>query len=153
MNPRISESEYRHGLMDGLWKNEMFLKKSELDPKMIVLMKYRVSQINSCAYCLDMHSKEAIRLGESDLRLHGMAAWKEAPYYSETERAVFAFAEALTNINVQDLPQKAFDDLDRFFTKSQIADLILAVSQINTWNRVLRALGSVPGNYKPGQFE
>src|SRR5438445_12750658 len=96
MTQRISVQEVPKGLVDGMVKTESYLKGSGLDQKLLNLMQYRVSQINGCGYCLDMHHKDAIHLGESELRLYTLPAWKECPYYSEKERAVLAFAESLT---------------------------------------------------------
>ena len=152
MTERISYQDMAKDVMDGLMKNEFYLKKSGLDLKLIELMKYRVSQINGCAYCLDMHHKEAIQMGETELRLHSLAAWREAPYYSEKERAVLAFAEALTNANHQDVGDELFQVLEKLFSKAEIANLTLAVTQINTWNRINKVFRTTPGNYKVGQY-
>jgi AhpD family alkylhydroperoxidase len=151
MTQRISYQEVNKGLMDGLMKTEFYLKKTTLDAKLQELMKYRVSQINCCGYCLDMHHKEAISMGETELRLHSLAAWREVPYYSEQERAVLAFAEVLTNASSQHVTDEVFNNLAAHFSKAEIADLTLAISQINTWNRINKAFGTIPGNYKVGQ--
>lgn len=152
MTERISYQDISKGSIDGLMKTEMYLKKSGLDLKLIELMKYRVSQINGCAYCLDMHHKEAIHMGETELRLHSLAAWKECPYYSEKERAVLAFAEALTLTNYQDVGDHVFDAVSNFFSKAEIADLTLAVTQINSWNRINKVFRPIPGNYEVRQY-
>jgi AhpD family alkylhydroperoxidase len=136
--------------MDGMLKTEIYLKKSGLDPKMLELIKTRVSQINGCAFCLDMHYKDAIHLGESELRLSTLAGWRECPYYSEKEKTVLALAEALTlHPHVED---SLFETLSRLFSRAEIADLVLAISQINSWNRLNIAFRSTPGNYQVGQF-
>lgn len=151
MTQRISCQEVNKGLLDGMMKTEFYLQKSSIDLKLQELMKYRVSQINSCGYCLDMHHKEAIRLGETELRLHSLAAWRECPYYSEQERAVLAFAEVLTNANSQHVSDEVFNNLAAHFSKSEIADLTLSITQINTWNRINKAFGTIPGKYEAGQ--
>jgi len=151
MTQRISYQEANKGLMDGLMKTEFYLKKSTVDPKLRELMNYRVSQINSCGYCLDMHHKEATNMGETELRLHSLAAWREVPYYSEAERAVLAFAEVLTNANSQHVSDEVFNNLAAHFSKAEIADLTLAIAQINTWNRINKAFGTIPGKYQVGQ--
>src|SRR5882757_8581175 len=102
MKPRISFKDASNGFIDGLMKTGSYLKKSGLDQKLLTLVDYRVSQINGCAFCLDMHHKDAIHLGETELRLHSLAAWKECPYYTEQERAVLAYAEAVTTGSVED---------------------------------------------------
>ena len=152
MTQRISYQEATRGLWDGLLKTEMYLKKSALDHKLLELVKYRVSQINGCVYCLDMHHKEATHLGETELRLHSLAAWREAPYYSETERAALAFAETLTYAHQQDVGDELYNELTKRFSKAEIADLTVAVAQINSWNRINKAFRTTPGQYKVGQF-
>jgi len=150
MTQRIALQEAPKGLIDGMFKTEAYLKKSTLDPKLLVLMQHRVSQINGCGYCLDMHHKDAIHLGESELRLHTLPAWKECPYFTDKERAVLAYAESLTLH--ADADDTVFDGLKPFFSMAEIADLTLAVAQINSWNRLNKAFRSTPGNYQVGQF-
>jgi len=150
MNARISFEDTSKGFTDGLMKTGGYLKKSGLDQKLLTLVDYRVSQINGCAYCLDMHHKDAIHLGETELRLHSLAAWKECPYYTEQERAVLAYAEAVTTGSVED---DVFEALTPFFSKPQIADLTLAIANINSWNRLNKAFRSTPGNYQVGQYD
>ena len=152
MTQRIGFQETTKGLWDGMLKTDWYLKNSELDHKMLELMKYRVSQINGCAYCLDMHHKEAVAMGETEQRLHSLAAWKECPYYSDKERAVLAFAEALTFTHQQDVSEELYNALTQFFSKAEIADLTMAVTQINSWNRLNKTFRTIPGNYKVGQF-
>ncbi|RAJ00353.1 AhpD family alkylhydroperoxidase [Chitinophaga skermanii] len=149
MEPRITFQQANKGAFDGLFKTEMHLKNSGIDHKLFELLKYRVSQINGCAYCLDMHHKEAIHLGDTEQRLHGLAAWREAPYYSDEERAVLAFAEALTHCEA---PNEVYEPLTQFFTPAQIVDITIAVAQINMWNRLNIAWKSVAGTYKVGMF-
>ena len=151
MTERINYQETSKGYLDGLMKTNYYLKSTSVDPKLLELVNYRVSQINGCAYCLDMHHKDAIHLGESELRLHSLVAWRECPYYSEKEKAVFAFAEALTYASTNEVDDSTFNALAKFFTKAEIADLTLAITQINSWNRINKAFRPVPGNYKVGQ--
>lgn len=150
MTERIAKEHLMRGLFDGMLTTERYLKKSTLDEKLLVLMQHRVSQINGCGYCLDMHHKDAIHLGETELRLHTLPAWKEVPYFTDKERAVLAYAEALTLHS--DADDAVFEGLKPFFTEKEIADLTLAVGQINSWNRINKAFRSVPGNYQVGQF-
>lgn len=148
MKARISFEETSKELMDVLLKPGIYIRKSGLDPKLIALIDFRVSTINGCAYCLDMHYKDAIAMGESEQRLYSLAAWRDCPYYSEKERAVLAYAEAVTANHVDD---EVFDALTGFFSKKEIADLTLAIATINTWNRLNHAFRTVPGGYKVGQ--
>lgn len=152
MEARIAFTDTTKGIVDGLLKTEMYLHKSGLDLKLLELIKYRVSQINGCAYCLDMHHKEAIALGENEQRLYSLSAWKECPYYSDKERAVLAYAEAVTNLHQHGITDELFEHLSQHFSKAQIADLTLAIANINSWNRLNISFRTVPGGYKVGQF-
>jgi AhpD family alkylhydroperoxidase len=152
MKARIEFADATKGILDGMFKTEMYLHKSGLDLKLLELIKYRVSQINGCAYCLDMHHKEAIALGETEQRLHSVSAWRECPYYTDKERAVLAYAEAVTNLHQHGLTDELFENLSQHFSKAEIADLTLAVANINSWNRLNISFRTVPGGYKVGQF-
>jgi len=151
MNQRISFAETPKGMIDGLLKIGGYLSKS-LDHKLLALLDMRVSQINGCAYCLDMHWKDAIHLGETEQRLYSLPAWRETPYYSDKERAVLAFAEAVTLLPNSDVSDEVFNELAKFYSTAEIADLTLAVSMINTWNRVNKTFRTIPGDYKVGMF-
>lgn len=153
MKERIFQHDLPKGIYDGTMKSELYLTKSGLDIKLLELLKYRVSQINGCAYCLDMHHKDAIHLGESELRLHSLAAWRECPFYSDQERAALSFAEALTLASQKDIDDELFGEMERFFTKSEIANITLAITQINTWNRFNKVFKPVPGNYQVHQHK
>jgi AhpD family alkylhydroperoxidase len=152
MKARIELADATKGILDGLFKTEMYLHKSGLDLKLLELIKYRVSQINGCAYCLDMHHKEAIALGETEQRLYSVSAWRECPYYTDKERAVLAYAEAVTNLHQHCITDELFENLSQHFSKAEIADLTLAVANINSWNRLNISFRTVPGGYKVGQF-
>ncbi len=149
MKARISFEDLSKELMEVLMKPGYYIHQSGLDPKLIELMNFRVSTINGCAYCLDMHFKDAVAMGESEQRLYSLAAWRECPYYSDKERAVLDYAEAVTANHVEDA---VFDALTAFFSKKEIADLTVAITAINTWNRLNRAFKTVPGGYKVGQY-
>jgi AhpD family alkylhydroperoxidase len=127
---------------------QQFVDNSDIDKKLMYLLKFRVSQINSCAYCIDMHFKEGIHAGETPLRLISVSAWRETPYYTPEERAVLAFAETLTHLPPEENSDDILDDLSKFYSKEQIAVLTLAIVAINGWNRIVRAFGPVPGKYK-----
>jgi AhpD family alkylhydroperoxidase len=152
MTERVSYAELPKGYYDGMFKIESYLKKSGIDHKLAELIKYRVSQINGCAYCLDMHHKEALALGETEQRLHGLAAWRDTPYYNEQERLTLAFAEAITNVNKEEPDESLFEALSAFYSRADLANLAMVVASINSWNRINKVLVPVPGNYKVGQF-
>ncbi|TZF82579.1 carboxymuconolactone decarboxylase family protein [Pedobacter sp. BS3] len=151
MMEKISYNELPDGLMQVMRQVEAYINGSGLDRKLLELLRMRVSQINSCAYCMDMHYKEAIHAGETPLRLISVSAWRETPYYSPKEQAVLAFAETLTRMREEEHSDHIHEDLLKYFSKQEIAYLSLAVAQINSWNRLMRSFGSVPGNYKVGQ--
>lgn len=148
---RITNKDIPAGLMQVMRQVGDYLKTTDLDPLLLELLKIRVSQINSCAYCLDMHYKEALNAGETGQRLLGLAAWREAPYYSHKERAVLSFAERLTRIACEELPEDLHEELKEFFSLRQIAHLSLAVAQINSWNRLMKSFGATAGNYQVSQ--
>ncbi|UYQ91246.1 carboxymuconolactone decarboxylase family protein [Chitinophaga horti] len=152
MTTRISYQDVNKGFADGLMKSGMYIKKSTLDPLLLELLHYRVSQINGCAYCLDMGHKEAMAKGELQERLHGLAAWREFSWYTEQERVALAYAEALTNASSQDIEDALFAQLQQFFTLAEIADLALAVSLTNVWNRINKTFRPVAGSYQVGQY-
>jgi len=129
------------------------IKSGSLEPALIELVLMRVSQINGCAYCLDMHSKDARAAGESEQRLYVLAGWREAPFYSERERAAFAWAEALTRLVPSDsVPDALYEEVSRQFNEKELVDLTLLVTNINSWNRINLAAHTVAGDYKPGMF-
>jgi len=127
------------------------LYNGNLEPKLLHLLKLRVSQINGCAYCIDMHWKDCIAHGESDQRLYSLDAWRECPWYTDQERAALAWAEAITNINDPHhghAPDNLYNDLRAQFNETQCSDLTWACATINAWNRMGIALRSEPGRYK-----
>lgn len=145
---RISHQELPEGLYHALLQVQNYVDKSGLDKKLQTLIKFRVSQINSCAFCLDMHFKEAVEMGETPLRLISLDAWRETPYYSPKEQAVLAFAEVLTHLPAETPSDDIHVELSKYFSKQEIALITLAVVQINSWNRITRSFGTTPGNYQ-----
>jgi AhpD family alkylhydroperoxidase len=152
MKQRLSFKDVPNGFYDGMMKNNAYLKNSPLDGKLKELVKFRVSQINGCAFCLDMHHKEAIHEGETEQRLHSLPAWKECPYYSEQERVALEYAEALTLITTNDVDDAMFARLEQVFTVEEIAHLTLIITETNSWNRINHAFRTTPGNYTVGQY-
>ena len=115
-------------------------------------MYFRVSQINGCAFCLDMHSKDLRAAGESEQRLHMMAAWREAPIYTSRERAALAWAEAVTELNGNQVPDDVYNEVAAEFSEQEIIDLTIATIAINSYNRINVAFRTHAGAYQPGQF-
>lgn len=145
---RIKNNELPQGLMAAMHHVEAYLDQSGLDHLLLELMRLRVSQINGCAYCLDMHSKEALHAGETFQRLISISAWREAPYYTPKERAVLEFAELLTYMKADVEADEIHEVLLSHFNKQEIANLTLAIAQINSWNRIVKSTGAVAGNYQ-----
>jgi AhpD family alkylhydroperoxidase len=125
-----------------------YLKKSPVSSGLLHLLYFRVSQINGCAYCLDMHSKDARAEGETEQRLYGLSAWRETPYYTDRERAALAWAEAVTACEV---PDEVYNELLRHFSEEEAIDLTIAVTTINTWNRINLSFPYAVGTYQIGQ--
>lgn len=144
---RINQND-APGVYQAMMASQQYVDKSGIDKKQQLLIKFRVSQINSCAYCLDMHFKEAIHAGETAQRLYSLSAWRETSYYTPKERAVLAFAEELTRLPEEKLSEHILDEVTQYYTKEQIANITLAIVMINSWNRIVRAFGPVPGSYK-----
>jgi AhpD family alkylhydroperoxidase len=115
---------------------ENYLKSCGLDHKLITLVNMRVSQMNGCAYCLHMHSEEARKIGESEVRLHLLDAWHESNLYSARERAALAWAESLTKIAATHAPDAVYDEARRYFSEKELADLSIVIAMINAWNRL-----------------
>jgi AhpD family alkylhydroperoxidase len=130
---------------------EKYLHQSGLDEALMDLVKLRASQINGCAYCIDMHWKDLRALGESEQRLYGLDAWEESPYYTDRERAAFQWTEAVTEIRDGHVPDEVYEKVRLQFTDKELADLTLAIVAINGWNRLAIAARSVPGTYQPAK--
>lgn len=144
---RLTYQDIPEALFSNLRSIEDFIGASDLDQKLLELIRFRVSQINQCAYCLDMHYKEAKHGGETELRLSLLPAWKESKVFNKTEEAVLAYAEAMTMLSEQAI-EDSFNGLLPYFSKPQIAILSLTITQINTWNRLMKAFNFKAGEYK-----
>lgn len=149
METRLNLFEKGTGAMKALFGLSSYIKKCTIDPKLAHLIEFRVSQINRCAYCLDMHWKDAIAKGETEQRLYGLSAWRESPYYSAQERAALAWAEAVTK---SDVPDEVYAEAEAQFSDQELIDLTIIVTTINTWNRVNHAFPNGIGTYQVGQF-
>ena len=150
MKPRFNTASAAEAIR-ALSSLEAYLKRSGLDHKLLHMIKLRASQMNGCAYCIDMHWKDARALGETEQRLYGLDAWREAPYYTDRERAALAWTEALTDITNGHVPDAAYDAIRSHFSEQEVADLTWAVASINAWNRAAIAARAPAGTYKPGQ--
>ncbi len=128
---------------------EKYVRASGLEENLLELIKVRASQINGCAFCIDMHTKDARENGETEQRLYGLDAWLEAPYYSDRERAALAWTEAVTNVGSTHVPDDVYQLARQQFNEKEIVDLTLAIAVINVWNRLAVSFRSVPGVYQP----
>ena len=128
---------------------EQYLHDCGLEGSLIHLIKLRASQINGCAYCLDMHWKDLRALGETEQRLYSLDAWRECAWFSDRERAALAWTEAVTLITSGHVPDTVYDDVRPQFSDKELSDLTLAVATINAWNRLAIAARTEPGTYEP----
>jgi AhpD family alkylhydroperoxidase len=122
-----------------------------LEPGLLDLIKLRASQLNGCAYCVDMHSKDARSRGEAEQRLYSLSVWRETPFYTDRERAALAFTEAVTLIAERRIPDEVYEQERQQFSDEELVKLMLAIVTINAWNR-FTIFGDVPGSYQPSHF-
>ena len=153
MKARIDLTRGNPQVFQRLLAVQSLVDGSGLDSKLLHLMMMRASQINGCAYSLDMHSKDARAENETEQRLYGLSAWRETPFYSDRERAALEWTEAVTLVASTGIPDAAFEAVRAQFSEDEIRTLTLAVAMINTWNRLNIAFRTVPGDYKPGMFK
>ncbi len=151
MQPRIDYRKFAQGALNPIFALEKYIAESGLEPKLVHLVKMRASQINGCAYCLDMHSIDARAAGETEQRLYTLDAWRETPFFTDRERAALAWTEAVTLIAQTHAPDDVYADLQKQFTEKEIVDLTFVVGTINLWNRLAISTRAVPGHYKPAK--
>jgi AhpD family alkylhydroperoxidase len=149
MQPRLNATALAPQGYKAMLGLESYLRTCGLDHRLLHMIKLRASQINGCAYCIDMHWKDARAAGESEQRLYGLDAWRESPYYTDRERAALEWTEAVTLVAGGHVPDSAFDAVRSQFADKEIADLTLAIAAINAWNRLAIAMRSTPGAYQP----
>jgi len=146
---RISILEKGQNALKALFGLGAYIKKSTIEKPLLELVNFRVSQLNGCGFCIDMHTKDARSMGETEQRLFGLSCWRETPYYSDRERAALAWAEAVTKCHVSD---ELYADVQEYFSEQELIDLTLAISTVATWNRLNIAFATTPGTYRVGQF-
>ncbi len=150
MNPRLNYSEVDPDALEAMLKLEKYVYASGLERPLYELVKTRASQINGCAYCIDMHTKDARKAGETEQRLYALNAWRETPFYTERERAALAWAESLTLISENDVSDSLYETLSKHFSEKERVALTMAIIAINGWNRLAISFRTVPGSYMPG---
>jgi AhpD family alkylhydroperoxidase len=149
MNARINALEYAPEARKAMLALEKYLAGCGLEPKLLHMLKLRASQINGCAYCIDMHWLDARAHGETEQRLYALNAWRESPFYDDRERAALAWIEALTLVAETHVPDALYEEARRHFDEPQLVDLTYLAMTINAWNRLAIAMRSQPGHYKP----
>lgn len=148
MKARINYAKAAPGVYDAMDSLDQYLQGCGLEKSLLMLVQLRASQINGCAYCLDMHWKDLRAIGEGEQRLYSLDAWRECPYYSDRERAAFAWTEAVTRVADGQVPDEVYEQVRPFFSEKELSDLTLAVAAINAWNRISIAGRLVPGGYQ-----
>lgn len=149
MKPRIDyEQDYRHRLK-GMFELEKYVEASGLERSLFELVKLRASQINGCAFCIDMHTKDARKAGEREQRLYALSAWRETPFYTDRERAALGWTEALTRIAENEVSDELYEAVKAQFTEDNLMALTMAIIAINGWNRLAISFRTVPGSYNP----
>ena len=132
---------------------EGYLRRSGLEARLLYLVKLRASQINGCAYCIDMHTKDARAAGETEQRIYGLSAWRETPYYTDRERAALEWTEAVTRLADGPVADEVYRRARDHFGEKELVDLNYQVISINAFNRLAVPFRAVPGNYRPGMFD
>ena len=150
MKPRIDHRKVAPRALQAMLTLQAYVNGSGLEPSLLELIKMRASQINGCAFCLDMHSKDARAAGESEQRLYLLDAWREAPLYSARERAALEWTEAVTLVREGHVPDDVYRSVREHFSEEELVNLTLAVVAINGWNRVSIAFRADAGSYVPG---
>ena len=148
MKPRLNPRDAAPAAMNAMTQLHAWVRKCGLEHRLLELVKLRASQMNGCAWCMDMHTKELRADGESEQRLYLLSAWRECPFYSERERAAFAWTEALTALNHGDVPDEVYALAREQFSEEELVNLTLAIVAINGANRINIAFRAVPGHYK-----
>ena len=150
MKPRIDLSHVSPAAYKAVLGLEQYVR-GNVDGTILHLVKIRASQINGCAYCIDMHTKDARAAGETEQRIYALDAWRETPFYSDKERAALALTEAVTLIREGHVSDAVFEEARAQFSEAEILNLTLAIATINVWNRLAITFRSVPGEYQPAK--
>jgi AhpD family alkylhydroperoxidase len=148
MSERIKAANVDPGAYRAMAQLQGYVDHTGLDKKLLELVKTRASQVNGCAYCIDMHTKDARALGETEQRLYGLSAWRETPFYSDKERAALAWTEALTLVSQTHAPDDVYGEVRRHFSEQETVALTLAIVAINGWNRIAIGFRAEPGTYQ-----
>lgn len=150
MSVRMDYAKAAPGAARAMYGLQNYVNECGLEVSLLELVKTRASQINRCAYCIDMHTKDARANGESEQRLYGLSAWREAPYYTERERAALAWTEAVTLIADNEVSDELYEQVRQHFSEAELVNLTLAIIAINGWNRLAISFRTEVGAYQPG---
>lgn len=153
MKARMIYAKAAPGVMKAMNGLESYIADCGIEPALQDLIKLRASQINGCAYCVDMHSLDARAGGETEQRLYALPVWQETPFFSERERAALLWTEKLTLISVDRVPDEVYEQVRQHFSEEELANLTMIIATINAWNRFAISFRSVPGHYKPQKHE
>lgn len=151
MARRMNYGAAAPGLMQAMGGLERHLAECGLEPGLLHLVKLRASQINGCAYCVDMHSLDLRAVGETEQRIYALPVWQETPFFTERERAALLWTEKVTLIALDHVPDEVYEQVRPHFTDAELANLTLAIATINAWNRLAISFRSEPGHYKPAK--
>ncbi|HUZ45204.1 MAG TPA: carboxymuconolactone decarboxylase family protein [Terriglobia bacterium] len=149
MEPRIELQKISQDAYKAMRGLEVYVRQSSLEPALLELVRLRASEMNGCAYCVDMHTKDARAAGETEQRLYATGVWRETPFFSERERAALAWTEAVTEISQGHVPDDVYQAAREHFSEKELIDLTMAVVAINGWNRLAISFRAVPGTYQP----
>jgi len=153
MQPRIEYEKVAPDGVKAMFGLESYVRHCDLEPALLELVKFRASQINGCAYCIDMHTKDARARGETEQRLYALNAWRETPFFTDRERAALAWTEAVTEVAHTHVPDEIYELARLYFGEKELIDLTLAVIAINGWNRLAISFRKVPGTYQRAHHE
>lgn len=148
MSQRIDYQKIAPNAIHGLIQIEKYLQETGMDPKIYELVKLRASQINGCAYCIDMHTKDARAGGETEQRLYSVSVWREAPYYTEKEKAALEWTEALSLISENEVSDEIYKSVRKEYNEKDLVDLTMVIVAINSWNRLAISFRTEPGTYQ-----
>jgi AhpD family alkylhydroperoxidase len=151
MKARLDYAKVSPKALQAMLGLEVYVNRAGLEHGLLELVKMRASQLNGCAYCLDMHSKDARAAGETEQRLYLLDAWREAPFYTPRERAALAWTEAVTRVDSGHVPDAVYTETREHFTEQELVDLTLAVVAINGWNRLAIAFRAEAGSHQPAR--
>ena len=148
MQPRLEAAKIAPEAYRAVFGLEQYVRHCGLETSLLELVRLRASQINGCAYCVDMHTKDARAEGESEQRLYAVSVWEETPFFSDRERAALAWTEAVTQVGKDHVPDAVYEHARTQFSEKELVDLTLAVIAINNWNRLAISFRAVPGSYQ-----